>query len=135
MIGTRWLCQSLLLLYRRRRLRANLPEGLQLCPLELETVPERTRMREAPTGEAGHRFCDAEQRLSLLCRPEKAAGDLGPGGSGGHRAPVPQVAGPPAAALACEGSGGRLRLAVVDLADGGEPDPDLRSPAEGARIL
>ena len=54
--GQDGLRQSLLLLHRRRRLRAAVHQDLQLCAVEHEAVPERARMGQAATGEKEDRL-------------------------------------------------------------------------------
>ena len=66
------------------------------------------------------------------CRAGEAAADLRFVGAGGHRPGVPEVAEAHSAAVADGRSAGGLRLGSLDLADGSEPDADLRPAAARA---
>ena len=48
--------QPLLRLLHGPGLRSLLPEVLHLLPLQRQALPERSRVRQAPTGQAGHRL-------------------------------------------------------------------------------
>jgi len=68
--------QPLLFLHRRRRLRTDLHQSLQLCAVERETVPQRARMVQTADGERkiayealdnGFLPCADPQKLQHIC--------------------------------------------------------------------
>ena len=70
-----------------------------------QAVPERARMGQAATGEAGDRLRGAGQRLPVLRRAGEVAADLRFAGAGGDRSGVPEMAEADSAAVAAGGSG------------------------------
>src|SRR5690349_9224970 len=83
-------------------------------------------MGQTATGQARDRLRGARQRLPFLRRAGETAADLRFTGTGANRAAVSEVAEADSVAAANGGPAGRLRLGSVDLANGSEPDADLR---------
>jgi len=92
-------------------------------------VSERTRMGQTATGKEADRLRGVRQRVPVMQRASPTATDLRQLGAGGHRSGVSQVAATDSTAATPAGPGGRLRLGLVDLADGGQFDADLRPPS------
>ena len=91
--------EPLLLLRRRPRLRAVLPEVLHLLPVQRQALPQRPRVRQAAARQGGHRLRGAGQRHPVLCRSAAPAGDLRRPVGGQDRRAAAQVAAPSAASL------------------------------------
>src|ERR1700681_3330627 len=83
-------------------------------------------MGKAATGEARDRLRGARQRLLLLRRAGETAADLRFTRPGTDRPCFPQVAEAYSVAAAAGRPPRRLRLGSLHLADGSEPDADLR---------
>src|SRR3982751_6949924 len=92
-------------------------------------------MGEASTGQRRGRLRGARQWIPLLCRAGETAADLRFTGAGAHRPAVSEMAEANSLAVASGGSAGRLRLGPLGLADGSEPDADLRPAPAGTGIL
>src|SRR6185436_20158376 len=89
----------------------------------------------APTGEERDSLCSPGQWLLVVLGAGAVTTDLRFAGAGGDRSGVPEMAGADSAAVAEARSAGRLRLESIHLADGSEPDADLRPTPARSGVL
>src|SRR6267154_2307670 len=106
--------QSLLRLRSRPRLRAVLPQVLQLLSLQCQAVPERPRIRQMPTRPARYCVRGARQWRPELRRPRAPAEDLRRPFGAKDRWPAAQVAALAAPSVHQRRSPSRLPLRRLD---------------------
>ena len=125
----------LLLLPVGRGLRAGVPQGLRLLPLPGQDLGQRPRVGQAAGGQGRHRVHRAGQRVRVLRRPGRAAGDLRPAPAGHHRGLRSAVDALDPHALRKQGPRCRVLVGVLDEAGRGLPHHRLRRPAPGPVVL
>ncbi len=104
------------------------PWGIKLCINGHEWAKRQLEKRKI-----GYEALD--NGFPFLRRARKASADLRFIGTGANRAAVPEMAEAHSAAVAAGRPAGRLRMGSVDLADGSEPDADLRPASARPGVL